>query len=290
MGKKGSSTRKKGPMVPVSSHPRMKQAASITLREESSGKQQKPLSVKSMLKFDHSKNLAIWAGVVAPIPLLSAFFGHRLAATAEALDVPQDPSLFSCQRCESILQPGHNCTVRIHKNKAKVRQRRKKSNFCMKNSVIYRCHVCSHQNLKRGTPQGYMKELCPPKIKLTDGSNPMKITIQMDSKPAIATESRDGIVKMDAITPGIEEDAHSIHAPATIGTTLLDSKRRKRSRPGAKKAAESGISSVVENAENSTGPSSKRKRKPWTSLKEIAERNEQEHRHGFSKLAIPFLL
>lgn len=104
MGKKGSSANKKGPMGAVSSHSRVQQAPSITLREESYGKQHKPLSVKSMLKFDHIKNLALWAGVEASIPSLSAFFGHRLAATAEAFDVPPDPSLFSCQRCDETYQ------------------------------------------------------------------------------------------------------------------------------------------------------------------------------------------
>lgn len=145
----------------------------------------------------------------------------------------------------------------------------------------------------RGTPHGYMKELCPPKIKLIDRSDPVKLTTEMDSKQAIITESRDDNVKMDAITPEIVEDAPSIHAPATpatIGTTLLDSKRRKRNRPGAKKAAESGSSSIVADTEKSTGASNKRKRKSWTSLKEIAERNDQEHRHGISKLAVPFVL
>lgn len=146
----------------------------------------------------------------------------------------------------------------------------------------------------RGTPQGYMKELCPPKIKLIDNrSDPMKLTIEMDSKPAIITENRDGNVKIDAITPEIEEDAPPMHAPATpatTGITLLDSKKRKRNRPGAKKAAESGSSLIVVDAGNSTGTSNKRKRKSWTSLKEIAERNEQEHRHGISKSAIPFVL
>lgn len=104
MGKKGSSANKKGPMRAVSSHSRVQQAPSITLREESYGKQHKPVSVKSMLKFDHIKALALWAGVEASIPSLSAFFGHRLAATAEALDVPPDPSLFSCQRCDETYQ------------------------------------------------------------------------------------------------------------------------------------------------------------------------------------------
>lgn len=91
MGKKGSSVNKKGPVV--AAYP-----TSMTLREETSGKKQGFVSAKSTLKMEHMKNLAIWAGNESSIPSLGAFFGHRLAATAEALDVPSDPSLFSCQR------------------------------------------------------------------------------------------------------------------------------------------------------------------------------------------------
>lgn len=71
---------------------------SLTLREESSGKKQSSVNVKSMLKLDHLKSLSIWASGEACIPSLGAVFGNRLAATAEALGVPPDPSLFSCQR------------------------------------------------------------------------------------------------------------------------------------------------------------------------------------------------
>lgn len=89
MGKKKSSTGRGNLQQPSSS---------VTLREESIGKKQSNVNAKSMLKLDHLKCLATWASAEASIPSLGALFGHRLAATAEALGVPSDPLPFSCQR------------------------------------------------------------------------------------------------------------------------------------------------------------------------------------------------
>lgn len=288
MGKKGSSVNKKGPVV--AAYP-----TSMTLREETSGKKQGFVSAKSTLKMEHMKNLAIWAGNESSIPSLGAFFGHRLAATAEALDVPSDPSLFSCQRCESILQPGYNCTVRIEKNKAKKGNGCRKPNLATQNNVVFRCHFCSHRNLKRGTPMHYMKDLCPPNAKPILRSDPMKKTIPKGSKPEVVAESKDNIVKMDRIAlPGTAGDKPVIYAPETpvtrLATSFLDTKRRKRTRPGPKKAFESGSASAAPGAENATGAPSKRRRKCWTSLKEIAECDEQQTKRNFSSLAIPFII
>ncbi|GJY50708.1 hypothetical protein Tco_0441555 [Tanacetum coccineum] len=88
MGKKGSS--KKGPAA--TSGPQM----SLTMREASTGKKQ--TNVKSSLKLQHIKDLALWASHDAAIPSLGAFFGHHFAASSEALGSPVDPSLFACQR------------------------------------------------------------------------------------------------------------------------------------------------------------------------------------------------
>ena len=96
MGKKKNSST--AAAAAISSQPHLQQAPSGTMREESSGKKQSSVNPKSMLKLDHLKNLAIWATAEASVSSLGAFFGHRLAATAEALGVPPDPSLFSCQR------------------------------------------------------------------------------------------------------------------------------------------------------------------------------------------------
>ncbi|GMP96821.1 hypothetical protein CsSME_00045301 [Camellia sinensis var. sinensis] len=75
MGKKGAN--KKAPNLTSRSQ------ASITLREESSGKKQ-------------PNNLAVWASGEASIPYLGAFFGHQLAALGESLGSSPNPSLFPC--------------------------------------------------------------------------------------------------------------------------------------------------------------------------------------------------
>ncbi|KAH0694930.1 hypothetical protein KY285_022027 [Solanum tuberosum] len=143
-----------------------KAPGSITLREESGvKKKQTHVNAKSMLKLEHIKDIATWASGEGSIPSLGAFFGQRLAVSTESLGVPPDPSLFTCQRCESILQAGYNCTAQIEKNKRKARKKRKTSGIPPKNSVVYECHFCSHRNLKRGTPRGYMKSLYPSKPK-----------------------------------------------------------------------------------------------------------------------------
>lgn len=70
----------------------------ITLREESTGKRETNISAKSVLRLLHIKNLATWASGKASIPSFGALFGHHLAASAEALGTPADPSLFTCQK------------------------------------------------------------------------------------------------------------------------------------------------------------------------------------------------
>ena len=49
--------------------------------------------MKSILKLQHLKSLAMWASKEAFIPSLGAFLGHRLMTCGDP-----DPSLFPCQR------------------------------------------------------------------------------------------------------------------------------------------------------------------------------------------------
>jgi hypothetical protein len=77
----------------------------ISLREESIGRKQTKggsNNSKSMLKVEHLQKLAAWASGEAAIPSLGATFGHRLATVTEAMGVPPDPSLFSCERSVCI--------------------------------------------------------------------------------------------------------------------------------------------------------------------------------------------
>ncbi|GLT54945.1 hypothetical protein SLA2020_281030 [Shorea laevis] len=176
-----------------------------SLREESTGRKQTKGSSnnsKSTLKVEHLQK--------------------------EAMGVPPDPSLFSCERCDTFLQPGFNCTVRIEKNRAKARCGQKKSNnSTLRNVVIYKCHFCSHWNLKRGTQKGHMKEISPSKSKTSSKSETAKVRLQ---------------------------------------------KCGKRNQSISKKPAETN--STPTRVEKAVTSSNKRRRKSWTSLKEIAESTE----------------
>ncbi|KAK4728749.1 hypothetical protein R3W88_021737 [Solanum pinnatisectum] len=71
-------------------------------------------------------------------------------------------------------------------------------------------------------------------------------------------------------------------------TSLLDSKKRKRNRTGSTKKAEPQDGSSMTNAEKTVSPSSKRKKKSWTSLKEIAE-SQSSNSRKFSNISVPFI-
>ncbi|XP_021768145.1 uncharacterized protein LOC110732504 isoform X2 [Chenopodium quinoa] len=162
---------------------------SLTLREEASGKKQSHNS-KAILKHKHLQSLAQWAAGLGQgngkdepsVGCLGAFFGRRFAEFGESLGIAPDPSFFSCQRCETILQPGSNCTIRIEKNRAKS-QRRSKTKTPTQNNVVYTCHFCLHRNLKRGTPKGHMKDLTPSKPR---SSKPKSVISAKKSKTNIS--------------------------------------------------------------------------------------------------------
>ncbi|KAJ9173607.1 hypothetical protein P3X46_016724 [Hevea brasiliensis] len=286
MGKKGGA--KKQPITPTLSQ------SSVSLREERTGKiQNKGASrnPKSLLKLEHLQKLAVWASGEASIPSLGAFFGRQFAVAREILGVSPDPSIILCQRCETILQPGFNCTVRIERTQTKARRRQKKSNTPMQNNVVYKCHFCSHQNLKRGTPKGHMKEICPPKPKPKPSakSEPFKSMAQKSASLEKVTKSKDEIA-----LPSPSGDPSVLNSPATplvrSGATLLDAKRRKRTRSGSKSSEQSESNNAAEAGERTFGASSKRKRKSWTSLKEIAESNEHDSTRNITNLTVPFFI
>uniref|UniRef100_A0ACD5U516 Uncharacterized protein n=1 Tax=Avena sativa TaxID=4498 RepID=A0ACD5U516_AVESA len=127
----------------------------VSLREEISGKTQ--ADATSLLRVQHLQRLAAWASGEASVGPIGALLGHRFATDAEAAGIPIGASNFICQRCESVLQPGFNCTIRIKNNKKKAK-RRKKSNSGQ-NSIVYACHFCGDQNLIRGSGKGVVKGL-----------------------------------------------------------------------------------------------------------------------------------
>ncbi|XP_051151214.1 uncharacterized protein LOC127265464 [Andrographis paniculata] len=273
---------------------------SLTLREESSGKKQVHMNAKTMCKLDHLKSLAAWAATEASIPSLGAFFGERLAATTEALGIRSDPSQFVCERCEAILQPGYNCIIRIEKNHPKKR-RQKKSNLTTQNTIVYTCNFCSHRNLMRGTPKGYMKEICPPKAKPLQSAAEKQASskkpaatipsfIALDT-PAVPTADSQNL---EASSRQNQEASSPVPSLPTVGISLLDSRRKKRNRSAAKKVVEHEHAQATMDTDTDAGKSmssNKRRKKSWTSLKEIAQSNEHDaSKNRLSNLTIPFFI
>ncbi|KAL3635554.1 hypothetical protein CASFOL_020101 [Castilleja foliolosa] len=268
---------------------------SMTMRDQSSGKKQVNVNAKTMCKLDHLKSIAVWASTEASVPSLGAFLGERLAATTEALGLRADPSLFVCERCETTLQPGSNCTVRIEKNKSKARRHKsKKSNLNTQNNVVYTCHFCSHRNLMRGTPKGYVNKLCPPKAKpqLTAKSDVDKCPILTEATTNIADVSITDTIALSTVEGQEKLDTRSPATPLPIsGLSLLDSKMRKRNRSNAKKVAEPKTSLTEADEEKSKQGASKRRRKTWTSLKEIAQSGGIDNsKKQLTNLTIPFFI
>ncbi|KAG6502308.1 hypothetical protein ZIOFF_042200 [Zingiber officinale] len=128
-----------------------------TLREEKAGITQVDMSC--ILKTQHLQRLAAWASQEARISPLAALLGQKLASEAEASSIPLDSSIFLCERCETVLQPGTNCTIRIVKVANKKRRRTEKSRRPCQNKVTYTCHFCSHQNQTWGTAKGQVHAL-----------------------------------------------------------------------------------------------------------------------------------
>ncbi|CAN0914413.1 hypothetical protein LINGRAHAP2_LOCUS28556 [Linum grandiflorum] len=261
-----------------------------------------PRNSRAMLKLDHLQRLAEWASGEASIPSLGAFLGRQFATAGETLGVSPDPFLIPCQRCETILQPGSNCTIRIEKNRSKAKRRGKKSKTTnhvqSQNNVVYTCHFCSFRNQKRGTPKGHVKGISPPKPKPKPkpcSPNPVTSANPITPHKEASTSSN----KKDTETMKVDETA----LPASPGTPLdgnagatplLEALRRKRNRSKTKKKPEdfesaSAAAATLETDETSVG-GSRKKRKAWTSLKEIAESNEKDARQKLSNFVLPLSL
>lgn len=133
----------------------------------------------------------------------------------------------------------------------------------------------------KGTPKGYVKEMCPPKAKQRLKSEASKGIPEVIKVDTCALPTMDG--------QNLKTSSPSTPLPTT-GFSLLDSKRRKRNRSGAKRVAEPETGSTASDAENSNLASSKRRKKSWTSLKEIAQGSGHGIGNNFTNLTVPFFI
>ncbi|PNY12120.1 3-ketoacyl-CoA synthase, partial [Trifolium pratense] len=151
--------------------------------------------------------------------------------------------LFCCQ-CETILHPGFNSTVRIEKNRSKAKHRNKKYGSIAQNNVVYKCHFCSHQNLKRGTPKGHLKKICPIKDKPSFESTPATKPIVCESSKLekhIVSKDEAGEIHSVGSEVVVKNVTHMVGpdtTPSTSTPTLLEGKKRSRSSSTSKNAFE----------------------------------------------------
>ncbi|KAL9271610.1 hypothetical protein AKJ16_DCAP23420 [Drosera capensis] len=198
-------------------------------------------------------------------------------------------ALLLVERCETILQPGFNCKVRIEKNQAKKPRRKMKRLSAMENNVVYTCHFCSHKNLKRGTPKGHIKGITLPKLPtMPAAAKPVaqKISVMEQTTVSETQVKEKGDEASPAMSKSVEADCPVTPSVKPRASLLLDSKR-KRKALGLKKTADPEISLPVADTEKTSETSRKRRRKSWTTLKEIAESSEHERIQKISSVAVP---
>lgn len=301
-------------------------------------------------------------------------------------------------RCETILQRDINCTVRARKNKAKAQEALStKPSTPAPNYIVYRCHFCSHGNVKKENPRKRTTETCPFNMEMTKTStlaelDPVgaekvvevrneansrhelalpqmppvsrkipttgglashisasesdslesagaekvvggrvevntlhnqlttnctatpEVRIQNAKEPCLpetkmtpnqtflessyskpvgleeinVNDSKDGENEIDKSevppTPPVSAEIDNADMPARPRLTLLDTNKRKRKKPTAKKPVGCENGSGAPEEEKSIGKSSRRKRKSWTTLKEIADNIEQDKKQKFLNL------
>lgn len=279
----------------------------MPFRDERSGGGGKAVDVKSVLRMQHLQKLTLWAGGEASMPSYAAFLGNRLGICGEAAGIPLDSPSYACQRCESILQPGSNCTVRVETNGAKVRKRRNKLCVPPKNIVVYTCQFCSHRNVKKGTPKRHMKEILASKPKM---NSEVESTTTGKKLPHPGSTTKEGkgcgeniakkelsiIVSNSNNSPMHRELSKEVvsveNSPLTPKLLLLDNKRKRRQSKGSvskeQVGNEKGTATPI--VENKTGESSRKKRKGWSSLKEIAENSANINNGNIANLTLPFIV
>ncbi|MCL7038925.1 hypothetical protein MKW94_030923 [Papaver nudicaule] len=196
--------------------------------------------------------------------------------------------------CDSILQSGSNCNVRIEKNGLKKKEkRRKNSSVPPQNSVVYACNFCSHRNLKRGTSKNHMKEILPPRPKKVKSDEKRlnlvkpkadECKLDMNVEAIVCPENVSGLKedgtaqicsgsdrrRAEAKAPDMNPVVGNVDSEKSLATPsnktrllLLDSKRRKRTKSHNKQVATESNSTTTDAEKVSTNSNKRR----WKSLK-----------------------
>ena len=206
-----------------------------------------------------------------------------------------------------MLQPGFNCTIRIEKNE-KNKGRQNKSISTSKNSMVYYCHFCSHRNIKWGTPTGHVEGLLASRLGSHSGSNaqhktsnqnPQEKILVLDPNSDLKSFTRG---KVAANTDNMHVDVKTMDAVRTMEKTTDAVQTMEKSLSALKKKRKAikshqseipnqgcGSAGIVDSGEG-TDVANKRRRKSWSSLREITESNELHKTRNLSNIVIPFHL
>ncbi|XP_074584025.1 uncharacterized protein LOC141840043 [Curcuma longa] len=275
-----------------------------TLREEKAGITH--VDVSCALKTQHLQRLAAWASQEARIGPLAALLGQKLASEAEASSIPLDSSVFLCERCETMLQPGTNCTIRIVKVAAKKRRRTEKSRQPCQNKVTYTCHFCSHQNQTWGTAKGQVHTLLASQQVQTPKPNSRNSISHSKDKCSkgimISEELQHDAGRRNLSNPEAEPKSSTPERKATYQTELvaksqcpvtpsmkLATKSSNKSNNGCSRPDKVGSNSAGDASGKMTGTGSrKQQRRRSMSLRKMVENELKEK--NVSNFAIPFHL
>ena len=149
--------------------------------------------------------------------------------------------------------------------------------------------------MKRGTPKEHIKGICPSKDKSSLESTPSTKSITHESsKLEKGNICKDEANEVDVFASQVvTKDVSLVDGPATPSsvstTTSLEGKKRMRNSSTSKKAVETVSMSAKSEVSKTQSTASKRRKRSWTSLKEIAQSNNHENSH-VANLTIPFFL
>ncbi|KAL2611417.1 hypothetical protein R1flu_023109 [Riccia fluitans] len=246
----------KSQLPTVSSERSLRQYTASAQTAQNSGNQ------PGFLKVQYLAKVAEWAATT--VPNLGAFFGQRMAAASEALAIPPPTSYALCQRCETVLQVGENCSVRVSKAPKKWRKSKSKGvDAGVKNAIVYHCHFCKFGNKTPGTAKGHVKTKLSLAAALTQmkklgSSNPAQQTKGAgSSKAPTATHAQSKNLGSNKTSSAVSEARNAAEAaPATP--------------VGKPRSVMVSSPMTPSSGAEATGGGKKRKRKGWSTLKEMA--------------------
>ncbi|KAG8038608.1 hypothetical protein GUJ93_ZPchr0254g2866 [Zizania palustris] len=270
----------------------------VSIREENSGKTR--ADAASLLRLQHLQRLAAWACGEAGVAPVSALLGRRLAGEAEAAGIPLGASTFVCQRCETVLQPGFNCTIRlsVERNENEEMPTPNLLNDSLEGVVSLSVELnqsataTEQEDISQKTVVSITDGKC---IKETESITAVKIKV-CESDVLLKAEFPVGSTfvtpqkrkLMDVMDPKDSAELLETRSMQTKKGERSGSVNGKAPTPSTKCAPNN--KPVASGSSQTSGSSRKRARKGWTTLKQIAEKEELERKEKMGSFVIPFFM